>query len=148
MITALSAAAGFGYHYWDRISPVITPYYEQAKEFVEREIGGNAPEPVREEQPVATKFRARIETSPANATVYSAGENRRVGEKLGNTRRPLVLSLENGEHTLIIRKPGYRQSKVTVSEQNPNIKVKLRVIPRKRETPIEIDSHEIEGNTE
>ncbi len=147
IITALSAAAGFGYYYWDRISPVVTPYYEQAREYVEREIEGKRPEKVRQE-PVATKFRATIETTPGNATVYREGKGRRVGEKVGSTRAPLILNLENGEHTLIIRKSGYRQSKVTISPQNPNVKVKLRAIPRKREVPIEIDSLEIEGNTE
>lgn len=141
-VAVISAAAGLGYYYWDRISPVVTPYYEQAREFVDRELREKNEEPARQ-RPVATKFRARIETSPVNATVYLQGEGHGLGEKLGNTRRPLVLNLENGEHTLIIRKPGYRQSKVTVTPQNPNAKVNLRMIPRRRE-PIEIEPVEID----
>ncbi len=146
-VVLLSAAAGFGYYYWDRISPVVTPYYEQAKEFVERELGEKN-EPVKQ-QPAATKFRATIETTPRNATIYRKGTGRGLGEKVGTTKAaPLALSLENGEHKFIVIRPGYRQSEVTVSPQNPNVKVTLRRVPRKRERSIEIDSVEIEGNTE
>lgn len=141
-ITVISAAAGLGYYYWDKIGPTVTPYYQQAKEFVEREIGHKNNEPA-ERRPAATKFRATVETSPLNASVYLPGKGHGVGEKIGDTRRPLVLSLENGEHTLVIRKAGYRQSKVTVTPQNPNVRVRLSPIPRKRE-PIEIDPAEIE----
>jgi serine/threonine protein kinase len=146
-ITALALAAGGGYYYWDRIRPHVMPYVDQAKEYVERELEGQPSEPAKE-QPLATKFRATIETSPPNATVYLEEEGRRRGRKLGTTGMPLVLSLDIREHTLIIEKSGRQQEKVTVSPQNPNVKVNLRLIPRRRETPIDLDSVEIEGATD
>ncbi|MFN7991666.1 MAG: serine/threonine-protein kinase [Candidatus Micrarchaeia archaeon] len=117
--TIIAGAAGAGYHYRDRIRAI----YEDLRHGRESHDRAD-PAPQNAAPPASVQritFEARIETNPPGASVYDVSAGGEVF--LGGS--PLRVALSPADHTLSIRKRGYRRESVRVGPGSPTATVNL-----------------------
>ncbi len=149
LVTALAGGVA-AYHYRDRIRsaydgafPSVTApaqHLEPTNQAPQHPVPSSPSAGPSARTSEASTFQITVDSNPRAASVYdvTGGAN----ELIGST--PLERRVAMGEHTLILRKRGYADKRVTINPDNPSLNVPLSRV-RRAPAPSASESNEAGG---